>query len=264
MLSKIIKSPVTGFVIGIGGIIFAVVFYFVVEQKEVKPRYAVSEPETLAEATADAPGLRLLWEDEEIENVHTINIVIWNAGRQYLDKDSISATDPIRITYPPGAKILYMKFTRTSRDNLKFTATDLADAGTSAIQVGIVGDEALERKDGGLLHVLFSGLSTEEFVVTGRIKGSREGFTKVDWGRISASGFGWIALVTIVIGGMFAGAVAVFSQRIFRRFRISKRFAEHLSDITFYLILMLLFVVMTGVEISGRGTRLLFGLPWLP
>jgi hypothetical protein len=201
MLSKISKNPVVNFLIAVGGIIFtimfAVGFYFLVEQKEVQPRYAVSEPETLAEATADAPGLKLLWEDEEIKNVHTINIVIWNAGRQFLDKNAISATDPIRIAYPSDIQMLYARFVRTSRDSLEFTATDLADRGMKAIQIEIVGDEALEWKDGGLLKILYSGPSTKEFVVTGRIKGSRQGFIKVDWFVISSGNSGlWYGAIT--------------------------------------------------------------------
>ena len=69
VLSKIAKNPVATLLIGVGltivGIGFAVGFYFLVEQKEIKPRYAVSVPETLAEATADAPGLKLPWEDKD-------------------------------------------------------------------------------------------------------------------------------------------------------------------------------------------------------
>jgi hypothetical protein len=282
MLSKISKDPVANFLIGVGGIIvgivFAVGFYFLVEKKEAQPRYAVSEPETLAEATADAPGLKLLWEEEEIENVHTIDVVIWNAGRQFLDKNAISATDPIRITYPPGVKILYMKFTRTSRDNLKFTATDLAAAGTSAIQVGIVGDEALERKDGGLLRVLFSGPSTEEFVVTGRIKGSREGFIEVDWDRISLSPV-WVAfLVGFVIFAMVMGVVGILSNRIGRHIRMLQRFRriesfrgtllEFFSLLGLLLGLVWLFSALIRMDIGHYVERLIFfssfRLPWLP
>jgi len=199
MVSKIIKHPVTGIVISI---VVTAAFFFFIEQKEIKPRYAVSEPETLAEATADAPGLELLWEGEKIENVHSISIVIWNAGRQFLDKNSISMTEPIRIAYPPSVKILYANFTRTSRDGLKFTVTDLAGTGVSAMQIEIVGDEALEWKDGGLLKILYSGPRTEEFVVTGRIKGSKEGFARADWNGISTSGLRfesiWILVLALI------------------------------------------------------------------
>jgi hypothetical protein len=265
VLSKIAKNPVVNLLIGVGGIIiglaFAAGFYFLVEQKEIKPRYAVSEPETLAEATADAPGLTLLWEGEEIENVHTIDVVIWNAGRQFLDKNAISATDPIRITYPPGVKILYRKFVRTSRDSLEFTATDLAGAGTRAIQVEIVGDEALERKDGGLLKILFSGPSTKEFGVTGRIKGSREGFTKADWDRIS-SGPDWVFLVVGINGALFVGTLVAFS--IHELWRIYKSGLVRVRTWLLMLVLVLFLLVMVWTLRNTNVVRLIFGLPWLP
>jgi hypothetical protein len=205
--------------------------------------------------------LTLLWEGEEVENVHTIDVVIWNAGREYLDKNSISATDPIRITYPPGVKILYMKFTRTSRDNLEFTATDLADAGTSAIEVGIVGDEALERKDGGLLRILFSGSGTEEFVVTGRIKGSREGFTKADWHRIS-SGPVWVFLVTAGGGVLAMWTLEIFFIEALRRISKSERFRVRRWHLM--LVPALFFLAMVWTLANTNVLRLIFGLTWLP
>ena len=269
MLSKISKNPVTNFLIGVGGIIigivFAVGFYFVVERKEIQPRYAVSEPETLAEATADAPGLKLLWEEEEIENAHTIDIVIWNAGRQFLDKSAISATDPIRVTYPPDVQILYAKFIRTSRDNLQFTTNDLTSAGTRAIQLEIVGDEALERRDGGLLKILFSGPPSNEFVINGRIKGSREGFKRVDWDEVASVPEGlseWLATGASVLGVVLCIAFAVPIIRIVKK-DIRRSQPTAIVDLIFELggILILGHLAWQNIEALKP---LLFGLPWFP
>lgn len=177
-LIKLLLSIVSSFIIG--GVL---VFYWV-EQKEIEPRYAVSNSEMIAEATTDPSRLRLLWDNEEVQNVYSIKIAIWNAGRQYLDTTSISATDPIRVTYPSDIQILYADFIKTSRDNLSLTATDLYSTGTRAIQIEIVGDEALEKRDGGVLKILYTSQSSDEFAVTGRIKGSKQGFKRISWGSV--------------------------------------------------------------------------------
>jgi hypothetical protein len=197
-LNSIIKHPFTTkiFDIVIGGFLVGAVVYFVVEQKEIEPRYAISTPEMIAEATADAPRLKLLWDNEEVHNVYTLKIAIWNAGREYLDKNSISATDPIRVMIPPNVQILYADFIRTSRENLDLDATDLSSTGTKAIQIEIVGDEALERNDGGVLKILYTRQSNHN----GRIKGCRQGFKEVGWATVTLPPYSywWVLVMPLI------------------------------------------------------------------
>lgn len=194
-INPIIKYLLTNILLAF---VVGVAVYFIIEQKEIEPRYAISNSEMLAETTVDAPRLKLLWDNEEVQNVYSLKIAIWNAGREYLDKNSISATDPIRVMIPPGVRILYADFIRTSRDNLSFTATDLSDTGTSVIQIQIVGDEALEHKDGGVLKILYTGQNSDKFAVTGRIKGSKQGFKEVSWATATQTPNWWGSWVPVL------------------------------------------------------------------
>jgi len=228
--------------------------YFILEQKEIKPRYAISTPEMIAEATVDTPRLKLLWDNEEVQNVYSLKIAIWNAGREYLDTASISATDPIRVIYPPGVEILYADFIRTSRGSLSLTATDLSNTGTRAIQIQIVGDEALEQKDGGVLKILYTGQSSDEFAVTGRIKGSKQGFKEVSW-NIATRTLSSSNIITPVIW---------FASGLFLVVSIIKRSRGRIAlDTAFDLAMATLFLIMGVVLIYALIRDWLVSLHWI-
>ncbi len=227
--------------------------YFIFEHKDIKPRYAISSPEMVAEATADAPRLKLFWDNEEVKNVYSLKIAIWNAGREYLDKSSISATAPIRVTYPPDVQILYADFIRTSRDNLSFTATDLSSTSTRAIQIQIVGDEALEQKDGGVLKILYTGQGSDEFAVTGRIKGSKQGFKEVSWAALTKEG----SLTFTAAAALMVLFCAFFMSRAFKRFRDNR--LEALLDI----VMAGSFTIMGIILLIETVQSWLLNLQWI-
>lgn len=174
---RIVWHPITGMIVGA---LSMIVLFVLLGRQGVEPRYAVSEPELLVEQTFDAPGLTVLWDGKEIKNVYSVKIAIWNAGRQYLDRNRLSNSDPVRVVYPQGARILYHDFIKTSRSSVDFDTIDLADTGTSAIQIEILDDEALDQGDGGVMKILYTGEYSKEFAVMGRIKGSK-GFKRVGW-----------------------------------------------------------------------------------
>lgn len=213
-LFKVIKHPIIQLMLGF---ILSWGLFFFVERKEVLPRYAVREPELLAEQTAEAPGLQLFWEGEEIENVYSTDIVVWNAGRQFLDEGSISSTDPLRVVYPSDIEILYAEFIRTSRATLKLNVIDRGEQWMNALVIDIVGDDALERGEGGLLRVLFVGPSSGDFSVTGRVKGSRGGPVEVEWDRAHTRRSWVAALATtgftlVIVGVAVATSIRQFHE----------------------------------------------------
>ncbi|MBT3323350.1 MAG: hypothetical protein HN392_13780 [Anaerolineae bacterium] len=166
----------------IGTFIALAIFYFL-ERKEIEPRYSISGTELLAEQLENNNNLKLFWDGKEIQNIRSIEIAIWNAGKQIIKKDDISETKPIRIIIPPGLDVLYADFIKTSRPNeLTFsTSHQVSDDNIHYIKIEIVGDEAIEENDGGIVKVLFTGESDERFSVSGRIFGSKDGFRELAW-----------------------------------------------------------------------------------
>jgi len=258
-LNSIIKHPFTTkiFDIVIGGFLVGAIVYFVVEQKEIKPKYAISNSEMIAETTSGAPRLKLLWDNEEVQNVYSLKIAIWNAGREYLDKSSISATDPIRVTYPPDVQILYADFIRTSRENLDLDASDLSSMGTKAIQIEIVGDEALEQKDGGVLKILYTGHDSDGFAVSGRIKGSKQGFKEVGWSSITRE----IPRSLILVLALLIPFTAFYILTAIGKVRDGGR-KEIVSAIS-SIVFASLFMIMSLMILYSFVIWWLFRLPWV-
>lgn len=176
-LFRIIKSPVTGLLISSALAIAS----FIVGTKSIDPTYAVTDTELMAEKTSETHKLRLVWEDEEIENVYSQKIIFFNNGRQFIDKSNISESAPLTLNFPSGIQLLFYKVTKTSRPNLKFNVLKEIKGNNTHLAIEIDGDDALEYKDGGLLTVLYTGHKLEDIELVGRIKGSPDGFSHVDW-----------------------------------------------------------------------------------
>ena len=177
------KHPITALVAAI-----AVGFTTYFLSKSAKsPVFAVSPPELVAQKVNGEGNLKIFWEDKEISNVASVKIALWNEGSQYIDKNDVSTSDPIRIKSAAKVKILSVNQVASSRDTLKFNWQKDVDAnGSESAVISVVGDEALERLDGALFHVLFSGQLDSPWAVTGRIKGAPSGFQQKKWSRVRA------------------------------------------------------------------------------
>ncbi len=156
----------------------AVVLYFAAKA-EVEPKYAVQTSRLLAEVTDKTGDLTLLWKRNKIDNLYSTDILMWNAGGNYLDKSMFSETDRLRLCPNENTRILQARFIETSRENLQFSLD--VNGEKNCLYINIVGDEAIESGDGGLINVLFSGNQDSEFFINGRIKGYKDGFQVVDW-----------------------------------------------------------------------------------
>ena len=173
--------------ISLGITVSLALFLFFAGRKGVEPRYAILNSSLLAEAVNEEPKLKILWEEMEVLNVRSVDIAVWNAGAEYLDKRRISQTDPIRIIVPDDIDLLYTKIVRTSRETLLFTLQEKSDSTVHReIEINFNEDEALEKDDGLLIRILYTGPEVDDFKVAGRIKGAKSGFKQVNWTSITA------------------------------------------------------------------------------
>ena len=176
----ILKHPVTGVT---AGAVVSAYFYFIGIAR-VEPRFASSPAELLAEKSAKAPMMSIMWNTTEVANVRSADVALWNGGRMYIDNALVSPTEPIQIRPSVDISILSAQPIVTSRTNLHF-ATSISGSNLSqVVTVDVVGDEALEEHDGCIIKILFTGDAPCEFSVTGRIKGCSKGFERVDWADV--------------------------------------------------------------------------------
>jgi hypothetical protein len=99
-----------------------------------------------------------------------------------MDKSDFISSDPVRVIPSEKVNILAVQVLKTSRPSLRFDINVGKNAGNiECIMIDIKGDEALEKFDGGLFHILFSGSKETNWKVVGRVKGAKEGFQAVSW-----------------------------------------------------------------------------------
>jgi hypothetical protein len=176
-----IKHPVTILVIGI----LVALLLYLLSRKEKEPVFTVSPPDLVAQTVPAENKLKIIWENKEIQNAASVKVGIWNNGSQFIDANDFASTEPMRIVPSEAVSILAVQTPKTSRPNLRFDTTiETTPDGIRTILIKIKGDEALEKFDGALFHILFSGSQNIKWKVIGRIKGAAKGFQPKDWAKI--------------------------------------------------------------------------------
>lgn len=187
---KVAKRPFTALAIGIIGIILSIISISIAitSRTTKEPVFIVSPSELIAQSVNGEEKLKIFWDDKEIKNVASVKIGIWNNGYRFIDKNDVSSTTPIRIKPLEKSDILAVQILKTSRPTLEFDTNIEKDADSiESVVIKIKGDEALERFDGALFHVLFSGSKECTWKVIGRIKGVPKGFQPKDWAKVHRS-----------------------------------------------------------------------------
>ena len=251
------KHPATGMAIGIIGIMVAILMFML--SREVKqPVFAVSPPELIAQSIHEGEKLKILWENKEVMNVASVKIALWNNGSRFIDKNDISNMNPIRITSIEKVNILAVEVLKTSRPTLQFDTNIERDAnGIESLTIKIKGDEALEKYDGAIFHVLFSGSLENTWKVIGRIKGVLKGFQPKDWKKVYRQKHS-PRLWPIILGAMlFLGSIGLWIIEYVQAKRLGRK-REWPSLLFLNGFFLFLFVVLTIREYWD-----VFGPSWL-
>jgi hypothetical protein len=190
-----IKHPLTILAIGI----LVALSLYLLSRKEKEPVFSISTPDLVAQTVPGEEKLKIIWENKEIQNAASVKVAIWNDGSQFIDKNDFASTEPMRIVPSGKVSILAVQMLKTSRSNLRFDTTiETSPDGIGSVLIKIKGDEALEKFDGVLFHILFSGSQNINWKVIGRIKGAPEGFQPKDWAKIHSTRYPprtWLLLV---------------------------------------------------------------------
>lgn len=176
MLKKLLENPVITLLL-----IFGVPLGFhLYSTKIMKPTYAISKAELIAKSIDSIPELKVLWKGKELKNIYSQHIVLFNNGRQYIDKSNISTTNPITISLPSNIEILFYKITKTSRSDLNFNLSKIEKELSTKLTATLEGDNSLEYKDGGVVSILYSGEPSKNIKVSGKIKGVHN-LKRIEW-----------------------------------------------------------------------------------
>ncbi len=212
-LTTLLSNPISGSIIGIAGIFISASFAYLIyllSSSNRKPAYTVGDPTLFADVSANEKDLSLQWRGEAIQNISSVAIAFWNNGRQAIRKQDISSDLPIEFVSTERVRVFSVSQIASSRDELDFEYTIVPQSdGGDLVQVRLAKDEALERTDGAVCTILFSGNPKACWLVTGRIfdvpKGFRlqplnvkeSSFMAANWGSLMS---GIVASISFALG----------------------------------------------------------------
>ncbi len=187
--TDMINNPlfgILGIIIGLTSITIAILFYYK-GKKEKKPIYELSSYNVVSDLNKYGP-LEISYSGQKIDNLTITKLKFWNEGRETIHFTDIAKADPITLSIKRNNKIL-----ETSLVEMKNPANEFSsnlDENNSRIRLTF---DYLDKNEGGTIKILHTGLSSEDFELSGSIKGA---------GRVKAKrkprlNFGYL-IITIV------------------------------------------------------------------
>lgn len=163
------KTDLLGYIIGIVGIILAVVFYFKSKENRELISYIDYRPIAIinSEDIKNSP-IRVFRDDStEIKSdLYIQNIHIWSGGKLSIKKEHI--LEPITLNnYDNSVRILDVKIVQESREICDISLNPFNKL-KNTIEINF---DILEQNDGCTIQVLYEGNKTKEFEITGIVEG---------------------------------------------------------------------------------------------
>ena len=148
-------------------------WYYGRDTKEIT--YTVSPSVTVAEKGANQK-LRITWEGRDLANVVVRDVLIWNSGNTYIDRNDFSTTlPPVIVAADSGCYVLEAQLKSRSRKTLPLRFKP----DRNRVYFTVAGDDGLEAGDYFVVRLLFTGDSAATWRVNGRIKGVNSDFNNV-------------------------------------------------------------------------------------
>ena len=160
-----------GFVIGLLGLVLAIVFY-VKAKKERIPCYERSSRTLIEGVDKTLDGLQLHYRGQPQSRITVTKIVFWNEGRETIDKSDLVNADPIRVLCPPNVDILDIQVIQFSSS--ANTVTLGLPSNSDEHQSYPIQFEYLDHRDYFVIQIVHNGDDTQTFEIDGKIKGVSE------------------------------------------------------------------------------------------
>ncbi len=166
--TDIINNPlfgILGIIIGLTSITLAIILYYK-GKKEKKPVYELSSYNVVGDLNKYGP-LEISYAGQKIDNVTMTKLKFWNEGRETIHFTDIAKADPITLSIKPNNKILDTSLVESKNPANEFSFN--LEENDSRIKLIF---DYLDNNDGGTVRILHTGLSNEDFKLSGSIKGA--------------------------------------------------------------------------------------------
>lgn len=180
------------------------VFLFAASDKERDIRFEVSASPTTIIRAGQSSDLKVQFKGRDLNSdVSSIQIAIWNAGRESVRRENI-LSKTVTMTLAPETTILEARVKKTTRELLGFHLESLGNALSMSWDI-------LEPGDGALLEVIYMG-STVNIRTEGAIEGKIPITEAVQRKGVARKEFAWLLSGTVIVS-FLAAARRYFSLR---------------------------------------------------
>jgi hypothetical protein len=158
-----------GLLIGLGGILIGVISSYVFYKRSIRykvPSWAIRSNNLVRGHSSTLSDLRIIYGDKVVDNLTVSKVLIWNDGRETIDRNDLCTVNPLRIKAEEGVAILDVAVLAGNRAANEFSIA-LADDGKSAH----ITFAYLDRRQGAVLQVVHDGTSSSSISIEGDIKG---------------------------------------------------------------------------------------------
>ena len=145
------------------------IYYHYQSVQERAPTYYVSPTRTRIVDTSIAapPQMQVLYKGKDLnENVSAAIVYLWTDGKLPIRAGDV--LEPVRIELDPGCNIIDARILKISRPVTKLVRAEVSDTARNVIPLSF---EILERNDGAVLQVIYTGKPDANVSATGTIVG---------------------------------------------------------------------------------------------
>ncbi|MDC8772088.1 hypothetical protein [Roseateles albus] len=157
-----------GFIIGALGLVLAIVFY-AKSKKDRLPFYEVSTSTLIDGVDKALDGLQLYYKEQLQSRITVTKIVLWNDGRETIDKNDLAELDPVRVSCSSGTDILDIQVTQISSVANAVRIGESSEFNKQKYYPIIF--EYLDHNDYFVIQIVHNGDECQRFSVDGKIKG---------------------------------------------------------------------------------------------
>ena len=140
---------------------------YIITKKEKRPFYSTKSTNIFQGLTGKFKPLKIEYDGEEIENLTTTKLFLWNGGEETINKNDIAELEPLKIKVADNYKMLDVNILESSKiaNNFKYTLShDLSEL--------LLTIDYIDINEGVVIQIIHTGKSEDDIELIGLIKGS--------------------------------------------------------------------------------------------
>jgi hypothetical protein len=142
-------------------------YYFYRKSVRIKePYWAIHSNNLIQGYSSKLSDLRVLYKREKVENLTISKVLFWNNGADTIDRLDIMTANQLRITGVDKTKLLDVKLLAVNNPSSQFSLEFADDKSCAYLSF-----DYLDNKQGAVIQVVHSGISSDDIIVTGDVKG---------------------------------------------------------------------------------------------